>query len=430
MKKNILLAFLCGIIFFACSDESNGLKAKEDNSSSTGDPTEVTAIDYTKGRTMNARLGKGINLGNAWDANSYWDCGSLAEGDTFTYTNLNGETKYIVLGASERTYFNNLPSKRYNFGCDDNLDGSWDNEIKDEYFSFLKNAGFSSIRLPVRWQHNSDPITHKVNPERLAGVKDDVQKAINAGLAVVISFHWYYEINFAANHASTNPDLYEAEKVHFASIWNEVASAFEVFPDSMLVWDILNEPVMIKEEYLNDVMTLGYSTIRAASPGKTIMFESYQAAKFANLNVLKLPNDGNIIYSGHYYEPYTYTHQGHSSACNGDEAYNNNAKSDLLAYVKLARQLYPDVNGGHVPMNMGEFGVSGGTDRANDNACKSGEQLPSAKMKALWAMKTIQAAELYDISWHYWGFVGVGGFEAYDKEKGVWYEGFPEAFGF
>ena len=430
MKKNILLALLCGAFVFACSDESNGLKAQDKKPESSS--SETAGVDYTLGRTMNARLGKGINLGNAWDGNSYWDCGTLDDGDSFTYTNLNGETKSIVLGKSESSYFGNLPAQRYNFGCDDKLDGGWGNAIKDDYFAFLKAAGFNSIRLPVRWQHNSDPVTHKVNPERLAGVMDDVQKAINAGLIVIISFHWYYEINFAANHASTNPDLYEAEKVHFASIWNEVASAFEVFPDSMLVWDILNEPTMIKPEHLNEVMTLGYNTIRAVAPGKTIMFESYQAAKFEALEVLNLPKDGNIIYSGHYYEPYEFSHQGHQPQykCIGDAAYANDSKSHLLTYVKQAKQLYPDINGSdYVPLNMGEFGISGGTEKAKRSFCKSGEPLPSAMMKAKWATKTIEAAELYGISWHYWGFVGVGGFEAYDKNNSVWYEGFPAAFG-
>lgn len=423
----IPFALACSASFWACSsDGGNHAAANVDDKDDT--PT-VVAVDYSKGRTMNKRLGKGINLGNAWDGNSYWSCGTLREGDTYTYTNLSGETKEIELSASDNAYFGNLPVERYNFGCEDRLDGSWSNPIEDSYFQLLKDAGFNSVRIPVRWQHNSDPVTHKVNPERLAGVMEDVKLAIDAGLAVVMSFHWYYEIMFAANHATTNPDLYEAEKVHYSSIWSEVASAFNVFPDSMLVFDILNEPTMKSVENLNEVMTLGYEAIRAAAPGKTIMFESKAAAKFAELSNLKLPQDGNIIYSGHYYEPYNYTHQGHSYECLGDAAYAMTAAADIKSYVSLANKLYPDVNGGHVPMNMGEFGVSGG-GVGNTAACNKSNDLPSAAMKAQWAKKAIEAAELYDLSWHYWGFVSVGGFEAYDKRENVWFDGFPAAFGF
>ena len=102
---------------------------------------------------------------------------------------------------------------------------------------------------------------------------------------------------------------------------------------------------------------------------------------------------------------------------------------DLQTYVTQATILYPDVNGGHIPMNMGEFGILGGTDRANTNSCKEGESLPSARMKAQWAEKSIEIAESLDMSWHYWGFTKVDGFEAYDRNEGSWYEGFPAAFG-
>lgn len=427
MKKLLPLAAIFSFGLMACGPDGSS-HAPATPTQDEDSNQKVVAVDYSLGRAMNKRLGKGINLGNAWDGNSYWSCGTLREDDTFTYTNLNGETKEIVLTASDNVYFGNLPSERYNFGCEDRLDGSWSNPIEDDYFKLLKDAGFNSVRIPVRWQHNSDPVTHAVNPERLAGVMEDVKLAIDAGLAVVMSFHWYYEIMFAANKSATYPDLYEAEKVHYVSIWSEVASAFNVFPDTMLVFDILNEPTMKSNDNLNEVMTLGYQAIRAAAPGKTIMFESKAAAKFAEISSLKLPEDGNIIYSGHYYEPYNYTHQGHSYDCFGDASYAMTAAADLKSYVSMANKLYPDVNGGHVPMNVGEFGVSGG-GVGNTGACNKGTELPSAKMKAQWAKKAIEAAETYDMSWHYWGLAGVGGFEAYDKSSGSWYEGFPAAFG-
>jgi endoglucanase len=81
---------------------------------------------------------------------------------------------------------------------------------------------------------------------------------------------------------------------------------------------------------------------------------------------------------------------------------------------------------------MGEFGISGGTPYANKNTCKEGESLPTPEKKALWAKLSITAAETYNISWNYWGFTGVGGFEAASRnfdDAITWYEGFPAAFG-
>jgi endoglucanase len=190
------------------------------------------------------------------------------------------------------------------------------------------------------------------------------------------------------------------------------------------VFDVLNEPTIPDPDVVNDLLMAAYEAIRKNAKGKTIMFEAYHAAKFGELPTLKLPEDGNIIFSGHYYEPYAYSHQGHSEQykCKGDEAYQVSASTDFKSYVVTAKQYYPDKNGGFIPMNMGEFGISGQT-----GPCR--EKGPSDKYKAIWARDVIKIAESYEISWHYWGFVGVGGFEAYDKYNGTWYPGFPEAFG-
>ena len=41
--------------------------------------------------------------------------------------------------------------------------------------------------------------------------------------------------------------------------------------------------------------------------------------------------------------------------------------------------------------------------------------------------KAVAAAEKYDMSWHYWGFTRVGGFEAYDRAENRWYPGILNA---
>lgn len=392
--KKIFLPILSAAMLLACSGNDGKLSAAE-SSSSAESSASVVPVDYSKGRAMNARLGRGINLGNSWDSKSY-------AGD--------------------------VPEEPYNYGYNDDLDAGWGNPIKDEDFAIVKAAGFNSVRIPVRWQHNSNPVTHEVNPDRLAGVIEDVQLAIDAGLAVIVDFHWYQEMMDAANNYTNDPvnnaAAYDAEKTHFISIWTQVATAFENahFPDSLLVLEIMNEPTIKDATVLNDVLLSAYNAIRSAAPGKTIMFESYHAAKFGDLGALTLPQDGNIIFSGHYYEPYTYTHEGHGYTCAGEDTYASNASSDIASYVALAQKLYPDVNGGHIPMNMGEFGVAAG---ARSSCGTSG---PSDKYWALWSKKAIAAAEKYDISWTYWGFTKVGGFEAYNRYENTWNSGILDAF--
>jgi len=146
MKKSLLFLFsiVCmSTVFVACDS---------DNAPPVAPPPPepekrvIVPVDYSAGRAMNKRLGKGINLGNSWES-------------------------------------------------DGKDDGGWSNPIKDEDFRIIKEAGFNSIRLPVRWQKNSNYETHTVDPNRLAGVKEDVALAIEQGLVVLLDFHHYIELN-------------------------------------------------------------------------------------------------------------------------------------------------------------------------------------------------------------------------------------------
>ena len=384
MKKNLLSFFkffaIVGMTtaFVAC-DNGSTPPAAPTSSDSQNDQNTVVPVDYSLGRAMNKRLGKGINLGNSWDGDGR--------------------------------------------NC---LDDCWSNPIADGDFKIIKDAGFNSIRLPVRWQRDSDRNTHTVNPDILAGVKEDVSLAIEQGLAVVLDFHHYVELNTLAGGAhrgrGDSVALFQAEKEHFVALWKQIATEFNTFSDTMIVFDILNEPTIPNEDMVNDVLLSAYQAIRAVAKNKTIMFESNKASKFEQLPILKLPPDGNIIYSGHYYEPYTFSHQGHNSACQGDAAYSNTASDDFKSFARMGMQLYPDINGkDFIPMNMGEFGVSGRTNwQCRDNA-------PSDSKKAQWAKETIAAAQKYNMSFHYWGFTSVGGFEAYDRIGNGWHIGFPDA---
>lgn len=377
MIKELLSAMAIGGLLAACDSGTSAppLEYKGENSkASTAIP-----VDYTAGRIMNAILGRGINLGNSWDGDGLDDSG-------------------------------------------------WNNPIRDTDFALIKAAGFNSVRIPVRWQTNSDYSTHTVDPNRLQGVIEDINLAIANGLAVVVDFHHYFELNCAGGGYSSygckyDAAKFEAEKAHFLGMWAQVATALNAFPDNLVVLEILNEPVIPDSKIVNQLMTDAYTVIRTAAPGKTIMFEAYHAAKFEDLKTLTLPVDGNIIFSGHYYEPYTYSHQGLGYDCKGDVEKLNTAQRDLSLYKTQAFKLYPDINGvDQVPLNMGEFGIAGGAPAK----CPS-DKAPSSEGKAEWARKTAQAAIENGISFHYWAFGQTSGFDAFNVFSETWYPGFPEA---
>ena len=376
MLKKFLSAMAIGCAFWAC--DRGAATAPTPTTPST--TNKATPVDYTLGRTMNAILGRGINLGNSWDSE----------------------------------------------GADD---AGWGNPIRDTDFAVIKAAGFNSVRIPVRWQSNSDYGTHTVDPDRLNGVLNHIRLALANGLAVVVNFHHYVDLNCAGgggnkpdgSKCTYNEAEFTAEKAHFLALWAQVAAAMGEFEDNQVVLEILNEPIIPDAKLVDQLMTEAYNVIRTFAPGKTIMFEAYHAAKFADIESLHLPLDGNIIFSGHYYEPYTYSHQGLGYECKGDAALVSTASSDLKYYATLAYEHYPDVNGiDHVPLNMGEFGVAGG----DAGYCNPG---PSNSGKTYWVKNAAKAAIDNGMSFHYWSFGQTSGFDAYNTGSEHWYTGFPEA---
>ena len=329
---------------------------------------------------MNAILGRGINLGNSWDSE----------------------------------------------GPDD---GAWSNPIRDTDFAVIKAAGFNSVRIPVRWQFNSDYNTHTVDPNRLNGVLRHIRLAIANGLAVVVNFHHYVELNCAGGGGTNSdgskctysPNKFAAEKAHFLALWAQVAAAMGEFGDNQVVLEILNEPSIPNASLVDELMNEAHAVIRTYAPGKTVMFETYHLAKFEEISSLHMPIDGNIIFTGHYYRPYNFTHEGHGYDCRGDATLISTAAEDLKYYASLAYQYYPDVNGiDHIPLNMGEFGVAGGdAGFCNPASTNTG--------KAYWTSNAAKAAIDNGMSFHYWGFGQTGGFDAYNTGTEEWYPGFPGA---
>ena len=370
-KKIIIGA--AAFLLISCDSGNSGL-----NKASEKDPVGLNRVkvDYSLGRAMNKRLGRGINMGNSWES----------------------------------------------VGTGGNGDCGWGNCLRDEDLKIVKAAGFNSVRIPVRWENDAD-INGHIDAERLAGVHEDVALAISLGMPVIINCHHHVGLNAAAMNYEKDPQAFDDELKRFVVMWTDIAAGLNDFPDSMLVLEIMNEPHDIKKSStVNAIMTAAYSAIRSVTLTKTIMFEANGYSKFSAIKQLDLPQDGNIIVSGHYYDPYEFTHQGTATMypCGASISSSDLSKigKDFKQYADSAKAYFPDVDGKHsVPMNMGEFGAIG------RSGSKCASEAPSEPLRAQWADYVIKAAETYGISWHYWAFGKTSGFQAYNQTDDAW---FPE----
>jgi len=381
-KTFVYVLLPLALFLSACDGDDNPSSAKDDVSSSSEEfdddlessnsaADSVELADYSPAIRMNQMLGHGINFGNAWDA----------------------ECSESLISSGN---------------C---LDNGWYNPIQDNWFQIVKDAGFQSIRIPVRWHQTAlDEPPYTIQKERVEGVKEDVKLANSLGMIAIINIHHY-------NSLYEDPD---GQKEKFYAMWEQIAEAFKDFSNDSLVFEVLNESRGKSDNVLAELTNKAIEIIRKSNPKRTIMANPGNFGKFELMGDLKLPkNDGNIILTGHYYEPYSYSHQGHNAACGSlwdekDSEKNATIVKDLKSFVAMVKAYYPGKNGTHMPLNMGEFGASSkctakGVDEAN---------------RAKYIEAIVSVANELDYSWHIWGFAGVD-FDVYNynraTKKGEWY---------
>ena len=97
-------------------------------------------------------------------------------------------------------------------------EGDWGLFLKAEYFTAIKNAGFNSVRIPIKWSAHaliSSPYTIETNFfERIDWVID---QALSNDLAIIINIHHYIEM-------MDNPLVH---RDRFLSIWRQISERYK-----------------------------------------------------------------------------------------------------------------------------------------------------------------------------------------------------------
>jgi endoglucanase len=71
-------------------------------------------------------------------------------------------------------------------------------QLRERYFDDVRSAGFSTVRLPVRWSaHAGQSPPHVISPALFGRVDWAVSQALRRDLNVVVNVHHYHELNDA-----------------------------------------------------------------------------------------------------------------------------------------------------------------------------------------------------------------------------------------
>ncbi|MTT32838.1 cellulase family glycosylhydrolase [Terrilactibacillus sp. BCM23-1] len=259
-------------------------------------------------------------------------------------------------------------------------DFPWDVEMKLDYFNKIKEAGFDTVRLPVRFSDYAKNNPNNCLDEPFMKYVDEcVTHALNLDLTVILDLHHFEEM------------MQEPEAFHecFLRIWEQLSVRYQCY-SSKLIFEVLNEPKdQLVGELWNTYLAEAITIIRQTNPTRRIIVGPDNYYTLYRLDALRLPKDDHLIVSFHYYEPIEFTFQsnpylGYSEV--HDLEWEGTSKE--IAYIKdRFKRVKRWADQHRVQIYLGEFG-------ANNRAPYSS--------RLRWTKAICEQAEELGFSWGYW----------------------------
>lgn len=275
-------------------------------------------------------------------------------------------------------------------------EGDWGTPVEAWMFPAIKQGGFGAVRVPTRWSAHADTaLPYTIDPAFLDRVTWVVDQALGAGLMVVLNIHHYEEIFSAPT----------GQRERFLALWRQIAARFQDYPDD-LAFEILNEPHdSLTPELWNEFLVDALAVIRQANPDRWVAVGTGEWGGIGAMHRLHLPDDDRLIFTFHYYNPFTFTHQG-AEWVSGSDAWLGTtwgSSRDRMAVRNDLDSVAAWAQRHDVPVYLGEFGAYSRAAMAD---------------RVAWTSFVAREAERRGFSWAYWEFDA--GFGAYGD--GHWNE--------
>jgi endoglucanase len=283
-------------------------------------------------------------------------------------------------------------------------EGAWGVTVQEGYFPIIRQAGFTLIRVPIRWSaHVGLAPDYTIDPAFFSRVDWVVAQAEKNNLTAILDYH-------NDDALMKDPD---ANADRFVAIWKQIAGHYQGEP-SPILFELLNEPNgKLDAPRWNDLLAKTLAAVRATNPTRTVVIGPVQWNSIGALSKLVLPdNDPNLLVTVHFYDPMTFTHQGASWIEGSDKWLGNTWGTDAekLAVTQSFNKAAAWGSDHKRPMYLGEFGAFSKGDMDS---------------RARWTAFVARTAESHGFPWTYWEFCS--GFGVYDPLAHTWRQPLLEA---
>lgn len=277
-------------------------------------------------------------------------------------------------------------------------EGEWGVTLKGEYFRAIKEAGFASVRLPVRWSaHAAAAAPYTIDPAFAARIDWAVDQALQHGLNIIVNVHHY-------DGADNDPDRHLPRLV---ALWEQIAQRYRNRPAGVY-FELLNEPHgKLVDDRWNAAIPQLLAAVRKTNSTRPVIVGPPHWNGIWALDKLQLPQDDrHLIVTVHYYDPMEFTHQGAPWTKGADKWVGRTWTGSDAELGHLRKQFDRAATWAKKhdrPIFLGEFGAY---------------QAGDIDSRARWTRAVVREAEQRGFSWAYWEFCA--GFGAYDSKASQW----------
>jgi endoglucanase len=194
------------------------------------------------------------------------------------------------------------------------LEGDWGPAFDPSWPALVKAAGFTTVRLPIRWSnHASVDASAVLDPTFLARVDFVLASLQASGLKVILDMHHYRQLDgdgLDVHEVGVDPSVVQARAI---SIWKQVAAHYANQPDSV-IFGLYNEPHGIQDATgtapWNKLYPKLLAQVRATNPTRVVIIGPAYWNNPSALATFTPSTDQNVITEIHDYEPYPFSSQG------------------------------------------------------------------------------------------------------------------------